>query len=105
MLVAGTLGTAAGDGIAGDLGMGVGWASVMLGIVLAVVFGLRTRLAFATQAFYWVTIVIVRTAGTTAGDLIAHTIGLVSSTGLTGIVFVGSLLLWRKRPGPVLRQA
>ena len=94
MLVAGTLGTALGDGTADGLGLGVATGSLLLCAILAAVFILRARDAFAGLACYWVTVVAVRTAGTTVGDLTAHTIGLLSSTALTGSLLVALLALW-----------
>lgn len=102
MLIAGTLGTAAGDGIAGQLGLGVALASVLLAAVTGVAFYLRARPGFQVLAFYWATIVLVRTTGTTIGDLAAHSGGLVVSTVATGCVFAAVLAFWRPRPGAVL---
>jgi uncharacterized membrane-anchored protein len=104
MLIAGTLGTALGDALSGDLGMGVGLASAMLGVVLATMFCLRAQPAFVTKGSYWFTIVIIRTTGTTVGDLLAHSLGLEPSTALSGILLAGTLLLWRDRPDAVLRR-
>ncbi len=105
MLTAGTLGTAAGDAIAGGWGLGVGLASTLLCIVMAAMFGLRGRVALTAAAFYWPAIVVIRTVGTTVGDLVAHTVGLAPSTVLTGLLFVGTLALWPKRrqlaPNPI----
>jgi uncharacterized membrane-anchored protein len=49
--------------------------------------------------FYWATIVMVRAAGTTVGDLTAarNGLGLPLSTAMTGLLFVGLLILWRRR--------
>jgi uncharacterized membrane-anchored protein len=46
---------------------------------------------------YWATIVMIRAAGTTVGDLVAarHALGLPLSTAVTGVLFVGFLVLWR----------
>ena len=90
MLVAGTLGTAIGDGTADELGLGVLAGSAILGLVTAALFGLRATLA--TLATYWVTVVAVRAAGTTLGDLSAHTIGLEWSTLVTGLLFAALFL-------------
>jgi uncharacterized membrane-anchored protein len=49
--------------------------------------------------FYWATIVMVRAAGTTVGDLTAarNALGLPLSTAMTGVLFVGLLIFWRRR--------
>ena len=94
MLVAGTLGTALGDGTADGLGLGVAAGSLLLCAILAAVFLLRARDAFAGLAFYWVTVVAVRTAGTTLGDFSADTMGLLTSTVLSGAAMAALLVLW-----------
>lgn len=103
MLVAGTLGTAAGDYAADDLGLGLYWGSLVLSALLAGMLAIRARLAWDTKANYWATIVAVRTAGTTVGDLLASTrhgigLGLLVSTPLTGLALVAILVLWRRAP-------
>jgi uncharacterized membrane-anchored protein len=42
---------------------------------------------------------MVRAAGTTVGDLTAarNGLGLPLSTAMTGLLFVGLLILWRRR--------
>lgn len=94
MLLAGTLGTAAGDGVADALGLGVTNASLLLAAGLAGLFALRSRPGFATGGLYWLTILAVRTTGTTVGDLCAHHLGLVWSTACTGLLFFTVLAVW-----------
>ena len=94
MLTAGTLGTALGDGTADGLGLGVAAGSLLLCLILAGVFTLRARAAWAGAGFYWVTVVAVRTAGTTVGDLAADTTGLLTSTALSGALMLGLLAVW-----------
>jgi uncharacterized membrane-anchored protein len=105
MLIAGTLGTALGDGLADAVGLGVGPASVILGLVLAAVFGIRAQSAFATKASYWLTIVTVRTTGTTVGDVLAHSFGLELSTVCTGLLLAFTLVVWKEQPQAIVRQA
>ena len=96
MLAAGTLGTVLGDGTSEGLEWGVGLGSLATGPVLACVFALRAQAALAGVAFYWVTVVTVRTAGTTLGDLSAGMMGLEASTLLNGALLLGVLGLWSK---------
>ena len=103
MLIAGTLGTAAGDYAADDLGLGLYWGSLVLSALLAFMLAIRARPAWDTKASYWTTIVAVRTAGTTVGDLLASTrhgigLGLPVSTPLTGLALLATLVLWRRAP-------
>jgi uncharacterized membrane-anchored protein len=46
---------------------------------------------------YWTTIVMVCAAGTTVGDLVVacHALGLLLSTAVTDVLFVGCLVIWR----------
>jgi uncharacterized membrane-anchored protein len=97
MLIAGTLGTAIGDWVADVSGLGLIGATLILGAILAALLRRRTRPAHATKRGYWLTVVGVRSAGTTAGDLSAHMLGLVQSTFTTNVALVGLLVLWRDR--------
>jgi len=106
MLAAGVFGTAAGDAVlrvfGGPAGMGGVYSSLILVAILAGLLlggrGGRIQLLYYT----WLTICVARTAGTAIADMLAENeslnIGLVASTIMTGIVFVGVLLLWRSRP-------
>lgn len=98
MLVAGTLGTVIGDAASFETGLGTAFASLALGAVLVAVFGLGATGLFASLWFYWLTVVIVRAAGTSVSDFLAHNVlGLPLSTLVTGAVFVATLLLWKER--------
>jgi uncharacterized membrane-anchored protein len=99
MLAAGTLGTALGDWVADELGLGVGWGSVVLVAVLGIVLLVSTRFGRMTKPWYWLSIVAARTAGTTLGDFVASrhglNLGLPLSTSCTALLFVGILVLWK----------
>ncbi|MGD9843734.1 MAG: hypothetical protein AB7U99_12705, partial [Steroidobacteraceae bacterium] len=106
MLAAGVFGTAAGDAVRGAFGdpeaMGGVYAAAILTAILAVLllFGRSDRIQ---KLYYsWLTICVARTAGTAIADMLAGNqtlnIGLVASTIMTGIVFVGVLVLWKSRP-------
>jgi uncharacterized membrane-anchored protein len=98
MLTAGTLGTALGDYAAG--GLGVGASSIAFVALLAVVLAFGHRAD--TELCYWLTIVIIRTAGTNVGDFLAGRdgldLGLRVSTACTGLLLLGTALVWRQRP-------
>ncbi len=104
MMVAGTLGTAAGDYVADVLGLGAGAGSLVLCAVLAALLAIRTIGGFTSRASYWIVIVAIRSAGTTVGDYLAgrHGLdfGLPVSTAATGLVFVTILaaLFYAKPP-------
>jgi uncharacterized membrane-anchored protein len=98
-IIAGALGTIAGDYVSGDLGLGVGLASVVLSTALVACFMLRSFLRLTDAWAYWTVVVMVRSAGTTVGDYLTGrhglSLGLPVSTELTGLLFVGLILTWR----------
>jgi uncharacterized membrane-anchored protein len=105
MLAAGVFGTAAGDAVlralGGPEGMGGVDASALLSAALAVLLLFGRRGLIQTLFYYWLTICVARTAGTAVADMLAENeklnIGLVVSTVITGIVFVGVLVLWKSK--------
>jgi uncharacterized membrane-anchored protein len=101
MLIAGTLGTVMGDFFSHDLHLGNAVASIVLGAILAPFLVLGVRRQLWSLPFYWTTIVMVRAAGTTVGDLLAarNALGLALSTAVTGLLFIGFLTLWRASKG------
>jgi uncharacterized membrane-anchored protein len=101
MLIAGTLGTVMGDFFSHDLHLGNAVASIALSVLLAPFLVLGVRRQLWSLPFYWTTIVMVRAAGTTVGDLLAarNALGLALSTAATGLLFIGFLTLWRASKG------
>jgi uncharacterized membrane-anchored protein len=96
MLIAGTTGTVMGDFFSHDLHLGNAMASLVLSALLAPFF-VAGAWCLWSLPLYWATIVMIRAAGTTVGDLVAarHALGLPLSTAVTGVLFVGFLVLWR----------
>jgi uncharacterized membrane-anchored protein len=101
MLIAGTLGTVMGDFFSHDLHLGNAVASLVLSALLAPFLVLGARQLLWSLPLYWTTIVMVRAAGTTVGDLLAarNALGLALSTAATGLLFIGFLILWRASKG------
>ncbi len=107
LLVAGTLGTAVGDWMAEGLHLGTGYGTLLLGAMFAVVLALGWHSRWTTKAGYWLAIIAVRSAGTTAGDWLAFrddpglsnglNLGLPVSTAITGVLFIAILVLWKTR--------
>ena len=93
MLLAGTLGTAIGDGVADALGLGVALGTVLLGAITIVLFLFRAWPASAIVMGYWLTVVAVRATGTTLGDWGSHTFGLEMGTLCSGVAFLACYLL------------
>ena len=109
MLAAGTLGTAAGDWVAEETPLGLGYGSLVLLVVLLVTWFVSDRFGKMTKPWYWLTIVAARTAGTALGDLLASRrglgLGLVVSTICTSLLLAGILILWRTQKSERLREA
>jgi uncharacterized membrane-anchored protein len=102
MLTASVLGTASGDFLADRLGLGVGPGALLL-TALTVVLALSQRRAMVVlKPWYWVTILVARTAATNAGDFFAGADGLnlglpfASVAGL--VVLTGLVLAWAPQP-------
>jgi uncharacterized membrane-anchored protein len=107
MLVAGTLGTVAGDFASFGSGFGLQTATIVLTVLLAA-WLYFARGVLRIVGYYWFSIVFVRTAGTALGDYLASRpvgLGLSLSTLLTGLIFVMTLWLWRSERGTRLRSA
>jgi uncharacterized membrane-anchored protein len=109
MLAAGTLGTAAGDWVADEAGLGTAVGSIVLVATLIVVWFVSNQYSKMAKPWYWLTVVAARTAGTTLGDYLAGrgglNLGLVVSTICTSLLLAGIVILWRDRGGARLREA
>ncbi|MDF7776276.1 hypothetical protein P1X14_13550 [Sphingomonas sp. AOB5] len=107
MLTAGVLGTFYGDVAWKAIGMAP--ASLALGILLLGAIGLWSGLKGHRFWLYWLVVAIARTFGTAAGDFLAEDpmvgLDLVTSTLITGAVFVGLLATWRGGKAVPLREA
>ena len=107
MLTAGTLGTTSGDFVADNLELGVGLGSVVLDAVLAAVLLISARVGGMSKPWYWLSIVVARTAGTTMGDFLASRrgldLGLLLSLVFTSLLFAGIVSLWRDKGNRRLR--
>jgi uncharacterized membrane-anchored protein len=98
MFVAGTLGTVLGDYCSHNLHLGDAGATLLLGPILGLLFLIARGGLLRSLWFYWLTVVMVRSAGTAAGDLVASRglLGLPLSTLVTGLLFVGLLVAWKE---------
>jgi uncharacterized membrane-anchored protein len=98
MLTAGTLGTAAGDWVADELALGVGWGSVFTGAIFLAVLFVSIRFRRMTIPWYWASIVAARTAGTVMGDFLANrhglSLGLPISTACTLTLLACIVIFW-----------
>ena len=108
MLTAGTLGTAGGDFVADEVGLGVGYGSIVLVAVFLIVLLGATRIGKMSLFWYWAAIVAARTAGTTMGDFLPSRrgldLGLPISTAITLTTLAVIVILWRDRPGALVTE-
>jgi uncharacterized membrane-anchored protein len=99
MLSAGTLGTAIGDCVADDFVGGSGYATLWLAPLTLMVLLAGRRSGWSGKGSYWIGIVAVRAAGTTAGDYLTepfgHKLGLDWATAISCTALVAMLWLWR----------
>jgi uncharacterized membrane-anchored protein len=107
MLIAGTLGTVIGDYCSHNLHLGDAEASILLSLILGLLFVLARGGLLRSFWFYWLTVVMIRAAGTAVGDLVASRgpLGLPLSTLVTGMIFVGVLVAWKDPARPKLVEA
>jgi uncharacterized membrane-anchored protein len=110
MLIAGTLGTALGDWVAEELGLGVGLGSILLLAVFGIVLLISIRYGRLAKPWYWLSIIAARTAGTTLGDFVASrhglNLGLPLSTLSTSLLLICIVALWKdRRTGPISDEA
>ena len=109
MLAGGILGTAAGDWVAEETSLGLGFGSLVLLAIFLVTWAVSDRFGKMAKPWYWLTVVAARTAGTTLGDLLASRrglgLGLIVSTICTSLLLAGILILWRRRSTDRLHDA
>ena len=101
MMLAGVLGTIGGDAASFGIHMtpvGAAAAFFLLAAWAVRYFGAKGVLLAAIP--YWTTVALIRTAGTAGGDAIAHGIGLVASSIVTGAAFVGLVIYFYRLPDP-----
>jgi uncharacterized membrane-anchored protein len=99
MFIAGALGTVIGDYCSHDLHLGDAGASILLSPLLGVLFVAGRNGPLRWLPFYWLTVVMVRAAGTAVGDFVSgrNMLGLSLSTFVTGMVFVALLVIWKEQ--------
>jgi uncharacterized membrane-anchored protein len=95
ILVSNTLGTAAGDFLADDSGLGFAGGALLVGGVLAVVLVLTFTTKLSGVALFWIAFVLTRPLGATMGDVLTKThekgglgFGTVGSSAILAVVLV-----------------
>ena len=106
MLVAGTLGTVAGDALSHGMAQGPAGSSAVMSAVLGAAFLVVPARRAAPLASFWLLVVLVRIWGTDIGDWLADRIGPNADLAASGACFAG-LLLWPTYPRktPINRES
>jgi uncharacterized membrane-anchored protein len=73
ILFSNTLGTALGDFLADDSGLGFAGGAILIGSLLALVLVLTFTTTLSRVALFWVAFVLTRPFGTTVGDVLTKT--------------------------------
>src|SRR3981189_3110182 len=99
MFISGTLGTVIGDHCSHNMGLDDAGASILLSPIVAVLFLAGRGGRLLLLPFYWLTVVLIRAAGTAVGDFISgrNMLGLPVSTAVTGALFIALLVIWREQ--------
>jgi uncharacterized membrane-anchored protein len=94
-LVANTLGTAAGDFLADEMGMGFAQSAMLICALLAILALLHYKTAVSKVLLFWLAFVLTRPFGATFGDLLTKThekggldLGTVGSSAFFMIVLI-----------------
>jgi Repeat of Unknown Function (DUF347) len=99
MFISGTLGTVIGDFCSHNMGLDDAGASILLSPIVAVLFLAGRGGRLLLLPFYWLTVALIRAAGTAVGDFISgrNMLGLPVSTAVTGALFIALLVIWREQ--------
>lgn len=101
---ASVFGTNMGDFVSHILGLGHLRGLPVLALAFALVLGVERRSRRGGEVWYWLAIVVLRTAATNLGDLATHDAGLDAVTVSAGLaLLLGGVLLVRSRFVPNAR--
>ncbi len=98
ILVSNTLGTALGDYLADDSGLGFGGAALLISIAIALVALARVTTRISGVALFWLAFVLTRPFGASFGDLLTKStaqggldLGTVGSSAVLAAILVSGL--------------
>lgn len=94
-LIANTLGTAAGDFLADDIGMGFAQSALLIGMLLAGIILLHYYTRVSKVLLFWLAFVLTRPFGATFGDLLTKThdkggldLGTIGSSAVFALILI-----------------
>jgi uncharacterized membrane-anchored protein len=95
ILFSNTLGTALGDFLADDSGLGFGGGALLIGSAIAVIIALYYTTSLSRIALFWAAFVLTRPFGATIGDLMTKSqekggfdFGTIGSSGVLAVVLL-----------------
>ena len=103
ILVASMCGANTGDFLSHNLHLGHWRGLAPLAVLFLLIIWAERRARVATEAYYWLAIIVLRTGATNLADLATHDFGLgypITDLGLTALL-VGIVLLDQQRKRPV----
>lgn len=99
ILFSNTLGTAAGDFLADDTGLGFGGGAVLISGVLLIIMALGRFTALSRVGLFWAAFVLTRPFGATFGDLLTKMpdkgglgFGTLGSSAILAVILVGLVI-------------
>lgn len=112
ILFSNTLGTALGDYLADDSGLGFGGGALLIGSLIAGIAVLHYRTRISTVLLFWVAFVLTRPFGATLGDFLTKPLedggldfGTVGASAILGAILVGLVIIATRVQHKRLRAA
>lgn len=113
ILFSNTLGTALGDYLADDSGLGFAGGALLIGSLIAAVVVLRFVTRISPVALFWIAFVLTRPFGATLGDFLTKTheqggmgFGTIGSSAILGaillLMIVGASIAQRRAPSTLV---
>ena len=91
MFISGTLGTVIGDFCSHNMGLDDAGASILLSPIVAVLFLAGRGGRLLLLPFYWLTVVLIRAAGTAVGDFISARMALYRAVESRPVMAAGMM--------------
>lgn len=111
ILVSNTLGTALGDFLSDDSGLGFARSAALVGGLIALIAVLYFATSLSHTAFFWCAFVLTRPFGAEMGDVLTKDpsaggvgFGTIGSSAVLGVVLVGMILYTHRKAQSIERR-